>query len=119
MCQTCERDAPLAPGEASRGRRLADAVAEALEAHGGAQRLALRRVSCLNGCPSPCNVALRGQGKYRLRLSRMGSEDAPALVALALAYAAHATGDPPRESWPPGLAERLTVRAPPPGLTAS
>ncbi len=115
MCTTCERAAPLAPGESSRGRRLADAVAEALAAHEGGAALTLRRVSCLNGCPSPCNVALRGQGKYRLRLSRMSSEDAPAVVALAVAYAEHATGNPPRERWPAGLAERLTARAPPPG----
>jgi len=114
VCQTCERDRRVAPGESTRGRRLGDAVAAALERVDADDRLALRRVSCLSGCPSPCNVALRGQRKTALRFSRLCEEDAQAIVDFALRYAESATGEVPGEAWPDGLAERLTVRVPPP-----
>ena len=63
ICQTCMRDKPLAPGEPSLGRQLADAVAETIVANGLEETIPLRRVSCLNGCKSHCNVALRGNRK--------------------------------------------------------
>lgn len=117
ICATCVRDAPLAPGEASRGQRLITAVRRLLEDGTLAKyRLALRQVHCLNGCPSPCNVSLRGQAKYTLRFSRLTPAHASAVVAFYHAYVAAESGDVPEEQWPEGLQGKLTVRTPPPHL---
>ena len=114
VCQTCERDGPLAPGEPSRGRALSDAVEAALREAGLEPDIALRRVNCLNGCLNPCNVALRATGKFNLRFSRLEAPHAAAVVQIAAEYHASADGDVPEDRWPAPLRGRLTVRTPPP-----
>lgn len=119
VCTTCVRDLRLAPGESSRGRRLADEVERALGGEGGPRpgpRLHLIRVPCLNGCLNPCNVALRASGKYNLRFSRLGPGDAAAVLDFAGAYLDHPTGDVPEAEWPEALRGKRTVRTPPPHL---
>jgi len=116
ICQTCVRAAALHPGEPSRGRLLADAVEPLLGAHGLGEDFAVRRVSCLGGCLSPCNVALRGQRKYSLRFSRLEPANAPSVVALTLAYVASPDGDLAEDALPADLRDRRTVRTPPPHL---
>ena len=120
VCTTCVRDLRLAPGESSRGQRLADELARHLDGtngHGSADpRLHFLKVPCLNGCLSPCNVALRASGKYNLRFSRLVPEDAAAVLDFAHAYLDHPTGDLPEEEWPEALRGKRTVRTPPPHM---
>ena len=119
ICQTCMRDKPLAQGEPSLGRQLADAVVSVLAEDDVNEVLSLRRVSCLNGCKSPCNIALRGERKFNLRFSRLQPADAEAVLAIARAYIDSATGDVPETDWPAALRGKLTVRTPPPHLLLS
>jgi predicted metal-binding protein len=119
ICQTCMRDKPLAEGEASLGRQLADAVASTLTASDLNEVLSLRRVSCLSGCKSPCNVALRGDRKFNLRFSRLRPDDVAAVLAIARSYVGSETGDVPETDWPAALQGKLTVRTPPPHLLLS
>jgi len=110
------RDKPLAEGEPSLGQALADAVANTLVEDDLNRVLCLRRVSCLNGCKSPCNIALRGERKFNLRFSCLRPTDAEAVLAIARAYIDSATGDVPETDWPDTLRGKLTVRTPPPHL---
>ena len=123
VCTTCVRDLRLAPGESSRGRRLADEVERALGGEGGPRadphpgpRLHLIKVPCLNGCLNPCNAALRASGKYNLRFSRLDPGDAAAVLDFARIYLGHPTGDVPEAEWPEALRGKRTVRTPPPHL---
>jgi len=114
VCETCLRDRQPAPGEATLGRRLGDAVEAALEALPPAGRPIFRRVACLNACLSPCSIALRARGKVGLRLSRLAPADAPAVAALAELYCRSADGDPPPALWPAALHAKLSARTPAP-----
>jgi predicted metal-binding protein len=128
VCTTCVRDLRLAPGEPSRGQRLAEELERGLNGREGDDdgdddggigtdpRLHFIKVPCLNGCLSPCNVALRASGKFNLRFSRLGPDDAAAVLAFARTYLEHPTGDVPEEEWPEALRGRRTVRTPPPHL---
>ena len=118
VCTTCVRDLRLAPGETSRGQRLAEELERRLDGGGiGADpRLHFIRVPCLNGCLSPCNVALRASGKFNLRFSRLEPGEAADVLDLARAYLDHATGDVPEDEWPEALRGKRTVRTPPPHL---
>ena len=125
VCTTCVRDLRLAPGEPSRGQRLAGELERALSqgsgdfengSAGADPRLHFIKVPCLNGCLRPCNVALRASGKYNLRFSRLDPEEAPAVLEFARTYLDHPTGDVPEEEWPEALRGKRTVRTPPPHL---
>lgn len=124
VCTTCVRDLRLAPGEASRGQRLADELERGLDdaanrndgGIGADPRLHFIKVPCLNGCLSPCNVALRASGKFNLRFSRLEPEDAASVLDFARTYLDHATGDVPEDEWPVALRGKRTVRTPPPHL---
>ena len=115
ICQTCQRDAPLAPGQQSRGALLTRALTEAL-GHERFGNVLLVRVACLNGCLNPCNLALRGPRKYSLRLSRVTNDDVQAVLELLATYVHHETGDIADNEWPDGLADRLSARVPPPHM---
>ena len=119
VCTTCIRDLRLAPGESSRGQRLADEVERGLDGGGlrnAGPRLHFIKAPCLNGCLSACNVALRASGKYNLRFSRLEPGDAAAVLDLARTYLDHPTGDVPEAEWPETLRGKRTVRTPPPHL---
>ena len=131
VCTTCVRDLRLAPGESSRGQRLAEELERGLDGRygdgrygdgragsgiGAGPRLHFIKVPCLNGCLSPCNVALRASGKFNLRFSRLEPDDAAAVLAFARTYLEHPTGDVPEEAWPEALRGKRTVRTPPPHL---
>ena len=126
VCTTCVRDLRLAAGEPSRGQRLAVEVQRRLDSRdgdgaadggiGADPRLHFIKVPCLNGCLSPCNVALRASGKFNLRFSRLEPDDAGAVLDFARTYLDHPTGDVPEEEWPEALRGKRTVRTPPPHL---
>ena len=122
VCTTCVRDLRLAPGEPSRGQRLADEVQWRLDGGDGDggigtdPRLHFIKVPCLNGCLSPCNVALRASGKFNLRFSRLEPDDAAAVLDFVRTYLDHPTGDVPEVQWPEALRGKRTVRTPPPHL---
>jgi len=110
------RDGPTGTGGRTRGQRLGDEIERRLGALPAIPDLHLIRVSCLNGCPSPCNVSLRCAGKYGLRFSRLDAEDADAIVEFTLKYLAHANGDLRESDWPARLRGKRTVNTPPPHL---
>tara|TARA_Y100000758_G_C15868281_1_gene355707 strand:+ start:389 stop:595 length:207 start_codon:yes stop_codon:yes gene_type:complete len=59
-------------------------------------------------------VALRAPGKFNLRFSLLREADAAAVLRMAELYIQHPTGDVPPDLWPEQLANKLTVRTPPP-----
>jgi predicted metal-binding protein len=115
VCETCVRDRPVSAGERTLGRQLADAITERLRTLSSASAAVHRVVMCLNGCPRPCNVAMRGARKHGFRLGRLTPDDAPDIVDLFLAYAASPDGDIPPERWPAHLRDKVTMRTPPLG----
>lgn len=115
VCETCVRDLALGAEEKTRGRLLADAVAARLRALRLPPAIVYRTVLCLNGCPRPCNAALRAPGKCSLRLGQLTPADAPHIVDLLLEYSASADGEIPSERWPTRLRDKVTARVPPLG----
>ena len=116
ICTTCVRDGPAAPGGDTRGARLAAAVREELNCGPPDADFDLLQVPCLNGCLSPCNIALRATRKYNLRFSRIEPEEAPQVVQLLRVYMDDPLGDPPVDAWPRGLRGKRSVHTPPPHL---
>ncbi|HEY5208983.1 MAG TPA: DUF1636 domain-containing protein [Pseudolabrys sp.] len=115
ICETCVRDRPVGAGEKTLGRQLADAITERLRTTRSSSGALHRVVMCLNGCPRPCNVALRGARRWSLRLGRLTPADASDVVDFFFAYAASPDGDVPPARWPAGLRDKVTMRTPPLG----
>ena len=113
ICATCKRDEALAQDEPSRGQLLLDAVRKVLRQEALEERITLRQVHCLNGCPRPCNVSFRGEHKHTLRFSRLSSQDADAIAAFAVLYADSETGDIDETQWPAPLLGKLSANTPP------
>src|SRR5687767_11328088 len=114
VCRTCPR---FAPGQAWGAETLGVELATAVRAHWQewlpAAGFALRVVTCLGGCPNPCNAALSGPGKWRLRVRHLTPADAAVLLELAAAYRAHADGNLQAHQIPAILRERIGARTPP------
>src|SRR5690242_20245640 len=83
ICVTCDRYCMDGQGP-SRAARFATCV----ESAALGLPVTIRRVECLNGCPYPCNAALRDLGKSSLRFSKLDDKDAADLVDIAVRYAA-------------------------------
>ncbi|KPL54752.1 hypothetical protein ABB55_23085 [Prosthecomicrobium hirschii] len=103
VCVTCDRMADPVPPK-TRGAALAEAVEARAAARGEA--LAVTRVDCLDGCPRPCNAALKARGKPLRRFSNLSPAMVDALIDAARAYAADRDG-----RLPPDLAARLGPHA--------
>lgn len=113
VCVTCVRDTYGAIEDPTRGYRLAEALqAELAAAPDLTAAPSLRRVECLNSCPSPCTVALRCPGKAAYRMSRLHPEHAADVVRLATAYVAAPDGEIPLSAWPEALQDKRTAHIP-------
>lgn len=114
VCRTCPR---FASGKTwlgkTQGEELAQRIAALWQQWASAARFRLSVLTCLGGCPSPCNVALSGPGKWRLRIRHMVPEDAAPLLAIAAAYLKHPNGNLCPEELPSEWPERIGARTPP------
>lgn len=115
VCRTCVRDARVTPDGVSAGALLASQVIAATRVH----RIEVRVVECLNACPSPCNVALRGSGKRTYRFSRVGANDVAALIDFTRHYIARPDGCLDDNEMPLQLVRKLTAKTPPPAAVAA
>lgn len=114
VCRTCPRyEPPLPAGEVGRGEALANRIKDLAEDWPLAEKIRIRAVNCLSGCPNPCNVSLGAPGKTRVRFSRLGPDDAPAVLEVAGAYFANRDGVLAPEQVPESLRDRLSALSPP------
>lgn len=114
VCRSCVWSETKRERDGKRqGQFLMDAIHRLLDDKPLLEALSLRGVFCLSGCKSPCNVGYRAAGKYHLRFSRLTSDNAADVLALAGHYLASADGDLSDEHLPQTLRGKLTVRAPP------
>jgi predicted metal-binding protein len=113
ICDTCKRE-----GWEKTGMDLTDGEALATLVEAAAQGVAgirTRRVSCLMGCKSGCNVAVQGTGKlcYTLGDFVPDGETATAIVAWAARHAASDNGQVPYRDWPQAVKGHFVTRHPP------
>jgi len=111
VCTTCARDEPGVVPTA--GSTLAGALQRASDETPGGM-LVIREVACLNGCRNPCNVALRGAGRWTYRFSRCTLADVEALLGVAARYWQAAAGELPEAALPGRLRDKVSARTPPP-----
>jgi predicted metal-binding protein len=110
ICRTCPRYERLPPpGEKTRGLELVEAVRVLAETWALAEKFTILGVHCLNGCPTPCNVALAASGKPGLRFHRLVPADAAMVMEVATSYYGTSNGE---LSLPPLLRERLAAVLP-------
>ncbi|MBB1156080.1 DUF1636 family protein [Amycolatopsis dendrobii] len=102
VCATCPRYDPQHSGEFSHA--LTAAIAE----HLGGDKVGIRHVQCLGGCPRDGVVALDGPGKARVRFSRLTVDDTDAILRAAHAHDACFTGVPGDWEIPGTLAGRVS-----------
>lgn len=114
VCRTCPRyEKRPPPGEPTAGQALADRVKALARDWAGRDAVNIRVITCLGGCPGPCNVAVTGPGKTRLRFSRLGPADADAVLTLAERHLASPDGELGTDDLPDGLRGKRTARTPP------
>ena len=114
VCRTCPRyEKRPPPGGRTAGHTLADRVKALARDWPARDQVNIRVIACLGGCPNPCNIAIAGTGKTRLRFSRLGPADAEAVLTLAERHLASADGDLAADDVPDGLRGRRTARTPP------
>ena len=117
VCRTCARDAPVGVNEASKGSVIAARLRTLLSDANLTDHIRLRVASCLNGCVNPCNVSLRGKGKYTFRFGGLEPGDEPAIVAFAEAYLSHQNGCVPPQEWDESLRAKFSAEIAPSGLS--
>ena len=113
VCDTCKRDGwDLTGAQRTDGEALA-ALVEAAAA--GAPDVRTRRVSCLMGCRTGCNVTVQAHGKLSYTLGNFEPLDdaAAGLVAYASLHAASASGQVPYRDWPQAIKGHFVTRHPP------
>ena len=112
VCRTCPRYAPNPHDEETMGAALGAEII-ALAAAQGWDPGNVRIVNCLAGCKNPCNVALEGSGKLRLRFSLLETNAGQAVLDAAAMHAKSESGDIADELLPEVLQGRLSAKSPP------
>lgn len=112
ICDTCKRP-DWDPGELveTDGERLAVLIEQrAIES-----TVKTRRVSCLMGCKSGCNVAIQANGKLNYTVGDFppDADAADAIVTYAELHAQSETGQVPYRTWPEGIKGHFVTRHPP------
>ncbi|WP_051165975.1 DUF1636 family protein [Amycolatopsis orientalis] len=102
VCTTCPRYDPQRSGE------FGNALATALADNPTSDKIDIRHVQCLGGCPRDGVIALDGPGKARVRLSRITTDDTDAILHAAHAHEASFTGVPGDWEIPETLASRIS-----------
>ncbi|MCR3722012.1 MULTISPECIES: DUF1636 family protein [Prauserella salsuginis group] len=102
VCRTCPRYAPQHSGE------FAQSLTAALTTAPAVDKIDVRKVHCLGGCPNHGVVAIDGPGKARIRFAGLTAHDVQAIIEAALGHDACLTGAP--EDWhvPESLADRIS-----------
>lgn len=109
VCRTCPRyERAPPPGEVTRGR----ALGHLLQSHTARGDTEVRAVNCLAGCRNPCNAAIDGPGKMRLRFSELTPEHLPLLFAVARLHDASVDGNLTDDELPDELLDHLSARSP-------
>ena len=108
VCTTCRAGLPLAEGQTPPGRHMLDAIA----AHPGAARVALREVACLSSCDHGCAAAITMPGKWSYLLGRLDPALTGDLLDYAALYAEHRTGTVLPSKRAPSLARMILGRLP-------
>ena len=113
ICDTCKRE-----GWAESGAEITDGEAFAAQietAAAGVPNLKTRRVSCLMGCKSGCNVTVQAQGKLNYTLGDFtpDQDSAEGIVAYAAMHAASDNGRVPFRDWPLAIKGHFVTRHPP------
>ncbi|MEM9388456.1 MAG: DUF1636 domain-containing protein [Pseudomonadota bacterium] len=126
VCETCGYNAEQ-PDEVRPGKRLGDALAEALEARRQAAEqagdteaavalasLEVRAFRCLMACKRSCTAQFRGAGKIGYTVGDMQPDQASVetLLAYGFRYQASPTGEVPFKQWPSGIRGRFVARFP-------
>ncbi len=113
ICDTCKRDGwDLTGAQTTDGESLASLIeAEAKDAPG----VRTRRVACLMGCKTGCNVAVQAHGKlcYTLGNFSPDTDSATGIVGYATLHAASASGQVPYRDWPQAIKGHFVTRHPP------
>lgn len=113
ICDTCKREGwETGPMAQTDGEVLAALVEVAAT---GLSDIKTRRVSCLMGCKTGCNIAIQALGKlnYTLGSFTPDNEAASGIVAYAMAHAQSATGQVPYRDWPQSIKGHFVTRHPP------
>ncbi len=113
ICDTCKRDGWDQSGATvTDGETLAALIETAAT---GVAGLRTRRVACLMGCKTGCNVTVQAHGKLSYTLGSFEPvEDAAAgIVTYAALHAESATGQVPYRTWPQAIKGHFVTRHPP------
>lgn len=102
VCRTCPRYVPEHSGDFGRS------LTAALDADPAADKIDVRNVHCLGGCPTHGVVAVDGPGKARIRFTGLTADDAEAIVEAAVNHDACLTGAPDDWHIPDTLADRIS-----------
>ena len=113
VCDTCKRDGwDLTGAQRTDGETLAALIEQAAAA---VPAVRTRRVACLMGCKTGCNVAVQAQGKLSYTLGNFEPRDeaAAGIVTYAALHAASASGQVPYRDWPQAIKGHFVTRHPP------
>ena len=113
ICDTCKREGwDTGPMAQTDGETLAALIEVAAT---GLSEVKTRRVSCLMGCKTGCNIAIQARGKLNYTLGNFepDTDAASGIVAYALAHAQSATGQVPYHDWPQAIKGHFVTRHPP------
>ena len=112
VCRTCPRFVPNPRHDRTDGAALGAEIA-ALAVANGWNPGDVRMVNCLAGCKNPCNIALDGDSKYRLRFSLLGPGVGRDVIKAAQQHGKSTNGDIPKAELPEKLRCRLSAKSPP------